>query len=171
MSLLSRFRRTVLPSNSRGRKVATATDNNIRQYNYRKSTQSFNEKSVKPKNSHLDAYTHDDNNQNTAGGKSSKKNGNNKLFGSSLIVNTSKKNKTDKLFVSSATLSRSNTFTLEDEGNIQNGTYPRFQKKGKDPKFGRHREAYATEGFDEPSGKHIDIIFLPRRKIVIVFFI
>lgn len=168
MSLLSRFRRTVLPSNSRSKKVAT--DNNTRQHNYRKSTQSFNEKSVKPKNSHLYIDTHDDNNQNIAEGKSSKKNGNSKPVGSStLILNTSKKNKTDKSFVSSATLSRSNTFTLEDEDNIQNGTYPRFHKKGKDPKFGRHREANAADGFDESSGKHIDTI--SRRKITIVFFL
>lgn len=102
----------------------------------------------------------DDNNYKVAEEKSSKNIGNSKLFRSStLTTNKPKKNKTDNSLGAtvalsrSNNLSRSNTFTLEDEDNLQNGTYPRSHKKGKIPNVGRYRETHATGDFDEPNGR------------------
>lgn len=97
----------------------------------------------------------DDNNYKAAEEKSTKNIGNSKLLRSStLTTNKPTKNKTDiSLGGTCMALSRSNTFTLEDEDNLQNGTYPRSHKKGKIPNVGRYREAHATDGFDEPNGR------------------
>lgn len=151
MSFLSRFRRNVLPSTPRSKKViATTADDDVRQFNYRKSTKSFNEKSVKPRNSplYINSYD-DDNNYKVANEKSSNNIGNSKLYGSStLTTNKPKKKKTDNSLGATVAssrnnnLSRSNTFTLEDEDNLQNGIYPRSLKKGK-----------IKDGFDEPNGR------------------
>lgn len=128
MSLLSRFRRTVLPTNSRNKKVSN-TDDDVHHYNYRRPTKSFNEKSVKPKSCQSFANSFNDRNYHDAKGKSTK--GSSKLFMSSLLAaNKSTKNKIDNS-VDNAALSRSNTFTLEEEANLQNVTIPRFQRKEK----------------------------------------
>lgn len=57
MSLLSRFRRTVVPMSS-SRKKANTDDGRL--YNYRKPTKSFNEKSVKTRNSPSYTDSHGD---------------------------------------------------------------------------------------------------------------
>lgn len=145
MSLLSRFRKTVLPSNSRSKKV----DDDVSQYNYRRSTKSFNEKSVKPRNSHLLIKSIDNNNYNDGQKKSLRNNGR-----SNPTTNKSKENKAANKLSAAATLSRSNTFTLEDEANLRNGTYPRHHKKGKLPNSGHYRdESNARDEYDDSNGK------------------
>lgn len=110
---------------------------------------------------YINSYDDDDKNYKAAEEKSSKNIGNSKLLRSStLTTNKPKKNKTDISLGGTCValsrnnnLSRSNTFTLEDEDNLENGTYPRSHKKGKIPNVGRYREAHATDGFDEPNGR------------------
>lgn len=150
MAFLSRFRRTVLPS-PRNKKLTASADDDFHHYNYRKSTKSFNEKSVKLKNSQMCADSYDDNINNDAKEKPTKNSRNNKIYVSTLTTNKSTKNKTDNS-LSVGGLSRSNTFTLEDEEYFQqNGTYPRI--KMENPNAGQYRERNSTDIIEGKNGK------------------
>lgn len=135
MSLLSRFRRTVLPSNPRSKNFSA--ENDSCQYNYRKSTKTFNEKSVKPKNSQLCADSKNGINYNDV---------NEKLKSSTISTKKLSKNKPEKSFGGS--LSRSNTFTLEDEANIENQIYSQSYNKGKFSSYKHNTDDIS----DEPNG-------------------
>lgn len=147
MSLLSRFRRTVLPTSSRNKKV-TNTDDDVHHYNYRRPTKSFNEKSVKTKSSPSFADSFNDRNYHDAKGKLAK--GSNKLFMPSLLAtNKSTKAKIDNSVDNE--LKRSNTFTLEEEANLQNVTLPRSQRKEKCQNVDRSRE---NHGYYDTKGEY-----------------
>lgn len=155
MSLLSRFRRTVLPSSSRSKKTA---DDDVRHYNYRKPTKSFNEKSVKSKSSPSYAESHDAANYYDGREKSVKSNNSNsatsKLSTRSSMFMPNKSTKVKSVDVdSAAALSRSDTFTLEEEANLKNGTYPRSKRKDKSSNADPYRESNAANGFDRHKGK------------------
>lgn len=154
MSLLSRFRKTVLPSNSRNKKV-TNTNDNVHHYNYRRPTKSFNEKSIKPKSSQSCADSFNDKNHHDLKGKSTKNS--NKIFMPSLLTtNKSTKNKIDNP-VDNSSLSRSNTFTLEEEVNLQNATLPRSQRKEKCQNLNHSR---GNHGYYEQRGELNSIQFV-----------
>lgn len=167
-TLLSRFRRTVLPSTSSSKKHS-ADDG--RQYNYRKPTKSFNEKSVKTRSSqpctdahedtsHQQPQHHHHHHQHSAREIREKPNRSSSKLSKSSMLNTNRttKNRTNDSMDNSA-LSRSNTFTLEDEANFQNGTYPRSKKKEKTP----IRERNADADYDERKSKQ------PKEKTKINF--
>lgn len=159
MSLLSRFRRTVLPSNSRNKKTI---DDDVRHYNYRKPTKSFNEKSVKSKSSPSCTDSHDGTNyydakEKSAKNSSSNNNNSGRLSRSSMFGTSNKsptKMKSDN--VDSGTLSRSDTFTLEEEANLKNGTYQRSKKKEKSSTISPYRESNVATSFDDSKGKQVD---------------
>lgn len=159
MSLLSRFRRTVLPSNSRSKKTI---DDDVRHYNYRKPTKSFNEKSVKSKSSHSCTDSHDGTNYYDAKEKSAKNtnsnNNNSGRLSRSSIFATSNKSPTKMKSedVDSGTLSRSDTFTLEEEANLKNGTYQRSKKKEKSSTISPYRESNVANSFEDSKGKQVD---------------
>lgn len=152
MSLLSRFRRTVLPSTSSNKKHSADVG---RQYNYRKPTKSFNEKSVKSRSLQTHSDAHDDiNYQNhqqqhhPLNAKEKPTRSNSKISKSStLTTNKSTKTKTNESS-DNANLSRSNTFTLEGEHNFHNETYPRSKKKDKTPNGTRSRSGNSGVDFD-----------------------
>lgn len=140
MSLLSRFRKTVMPSSSRNKKTI---EDDAPHHNYRRPTKSFNEKSVKLRNptqsntnhANDDYYYHDsrDKNHRSASKLSTRSSAvnTNKLTKNNQIKNNSgrgNKNLSDK---DNGNLSRSDTFTLEEEQQLQNGTYTRSMKKDK----------------------------------------
>lgn len=160
MSLLSRFRRTVLPSNSRNKKTI---DDDVRHYNYRQPTKSFNEKSVKSKSSHSCTDSHDGTNyydakEKSAKNSSSNSNNNSGRLSRSSIFATSNKSPTKMKLedVDSGTLSRSDTFTLEEEANLKNGTYQRSKKKEKSSTISPYRESNVATSFDDSKGKQVD---------------
>lgn len=132
MSLLSRFRKTVIPSSYRNKKSTDASD--VHQHNYRKPTKSFNEKSVKSRSStqsFTNSYDDDDLVQQSKH-KSVSRNSSTKPSKLSTIGSLAKsaKNRASHGDAADAgTLSRSDTFTLEEENQIQNGTYPRLKRK------------------------------------------
>lgn len=156
MSLFSRFRRTVVPMSS-SRKKTNTDDGHL--YNYRKPTKSFNEKSVKTRNlpsytdSHGDGTTntgyqyhhhrqhrhqqqqqhqHQQPNQNLKEKVAIRSSSTNTSKSSADIRNKSAKSKTNNgALLDGGTLSRSNTFTLEDELKAENETYPRMKRKEK----------------------------------------
>lgn len=151
MSLLSRFRRTVLPSTARTKKHH---DDDAHHYNYRKPTKSFNEKSVKPRSPQSYSNSHDDTiNHNTK--EKSIRSGTKLSRSSTITPNKSTKNRMDNEndALDNAALTRSNTFTLEEEANLRNGTYPRSKIKEKTPSDSRYRESNADMVFDEPKSK------------------
>lgn len=161
MSLLSRFRRTVVPTSSSRKKVNT---DDGRLYNYQKPTKSFNEKSVKSRNFTSYTDSHGGDGSTTTGyqyhhrhhphhhqqqqqyqqqqqqlqqsnpiGKLNAKekvavtrhgSGNMSRSSSTYRTNKTSKTKLDKAISENSTLSRSNTFTLEEEMNAQNKTHP-----------------------------------------------
>lgn len=133
MSLLSRFRETVLPSISRNKKLV---DDNVRNYNYRKPTISFNEKSVKSKNSAAQ-YSHaDDNNLHHCDAAEKSARSNRKLSKTSISKSTvqqsaNKNKRNNHSSADNATLSRSNTFTLDEEEQFQNETHSKSKRKDK----------------------------------------
>lgn len=164
MSLLSRFRRTVVPmsSSSSSRKKSNTDDGRL--YNYRKPTKSFNEKSVKTRN--LPSYTVDSHgdgttttgyqyhhrhhrhqqqqqqpqqhqqqyqpNQNLKEKVAIRNSSGNMSKSSPDTRNKSSKSKANNdMLLDSGALSRSNTFTLEEEMNAHNDTYPRAKRKEK----------------------------------------
>lgn len=149
MSLLSRFRKSVMPSSLRSKK---STDNDVQQQNYRKPTKSFNEKSVKSRKSSLsyanhaddDSYYNDtpDRNQRSISKlstRSSSINANKSMLKNNRAINNNNNNNAPHHHhngngdADNGNLSRSNTFTLDEEKQIQNGTYPRLKKKDKSP--------------------------------------
>lgn len=147
MSLLSRFRRTVVPMSSR--KKANTDDGRL--YNYQKPTKSFNEKSVKSRN--FTSYTDSHGDGTTATGyqyhhrhhqqhhpqqqlqlnskeKVATRHGSGNMSKSSTYnTNKSSKTKMDKTMSENGTLSRSNTFTLEEEMNAQHKAHPHTRQK------------------------------------------
>lgn len=146
MSLLSRFRRTVVPMSTR--KKPNTDDSRF--YNYQKSTKSFNEKTVKSRNfpsctdSHGDCTNttdhqyqnlhhqqpHQQLNQNLKE-KIATRNSFSKNVSklSTHNINKSSKPKTDKALSENVNLSRSNTFTLEKEMNDQSKNQPHSRRK------------------------------------------
>lgn len=153
MSLLSRFRRSVVPVSS---KKKTHSDDS-RLYNYRKPTKSFNEKSV-IKSKNLPAYTdsahgdgtttagnqyhhrqeqqHDHHQQQPSNQNSREKvavrnSSGNMSKSLPFTTNKTSKPKTNKNTFDNGSLSRSNTFTLEEERHAQNETYPYAKRKEK----------------------------------------
>lgn len=152
MSLLSRFRKTVLPSSSRNKKLA---DDNVRHYNYRKPTKSFNEKSVKSKNS-TTHYTdsHSDDNNHHCDGKEKNERNSCKLsrISTSTVQQSANKNKNNNhSLADNATLSRSNTFTLHEEEQFQNGTHPKSKRRNNDADGKKYY--YRQVGPDNRKGK------------------
>lgn len=147
MSLLSRFRKSVLPSSSRGKKVNETVEDDIRYYNYRKPTKNFIEKSIKSKTSQLNS-PHDRNHYDAK--EKSTKNVN--IRPSKPSKNKSTNNKTDNS-MNNVALSRSDTFTLEEEANLHNGTYTRSPKKEKSSTISRYRESNAPNSYDVKKGK------------------
>lgn len=148
MSFLSRIRKTVTPSSKT--KVTSSNGSTDRKkslprppyrekvtdddqlHNYRKSTKSSSEKSLKPKNTYH-SYSYGNSDEDDHRWRSSTK-PNHKL-------NDTKKNaahtttaisvtgKSTKSSFHTPTLSRSDTFTLDEENDVQNGTYSRYKKK------------------------------------------
>lgn len=148
MSLLSRFRKSVIPSSMRSKK---SIDNDVQQQNYRKPTKSFNEKSVKSKS--FNSYnSRDGTNYYDGPEKTSRSSSNNKQSRSSIFT-PNKSTKSNSNDVDSAALSRSNTFTLEEEANLKNGTDLRANKKDKPSNASPYRESYVATGCDERKGK------------------
>lgn len=58
--------------------------------------------------------------------------------------------------VDSGALSRSDTFTLEEEANLKNGTYQRSKKKEKSSTISPYRESNVASSFDDSKGKQVD---------------
>lgn len=143
MSLLSRFRKTVIPSSYRSKKSTNSDDVH---HNYRKPTKSFNEKSVKSRSSsHSFANSFNDDipaqqqpqyskqkslsrNCNSTNNKSNN-NKPSKLSTLSSLTKSAKAKPNNGYSIDSGTLTRSDTFTLEEENQMRNGTYPRLKKQ------------------------------------------
>lgn len=143
MSLLSRFRKSVMPSSMRSKK---SIDNDVQQQNYRKPTKSFNEKSVKSKKSSLSHANHADDgsyyndlperNQRSISKLSTRSpsmNANKSMLKNIRANNNTPRHHNGNGQADNGNLSRSDTFTLDDEKQIQSGTYPRSKKIDKSP--------------------------------------
>lgn len=156
MSFLSRFRKSVVPTSkpkvnttSNGSSIfgggsdrkrpslrssyrEKVDDGDEQLRNYRKATKSFNEKSLKPRNSyHSFGHTDEDENR-WRSSKSS--NGTNKgehthATPPKTTTTTTTAGTLTKSSMRTPTLSRSDTFTLAEENQVQNGTYARHKKK------------------------------------------
>lgn len=155
MSLLRRFRETVLPSSSRNKKLA---NDDVRHYNYRNPTKSFNEKSVKTKNStthYTDSHT-DDNNHHHCDSKEKNVRNISKLSRrtASTVQQSVKKNKTNNhRLADNATLSRSNTFTLDEEKQFQKGYDPKSKRTDKNSDANGKKSYSHQVGPDMGKGK------------------
>lgn len=141
MSLLSRFRKTVTPSKSKlgsdtkrsaqqstREKTTSVTDND--HHNYRKSTKSFNEKSLKPKNTYHSYMNSDDDDHHHHhyGRRSSSTNHHTNSMAIPKSSVHSVREKNSKSF-DTPPLQRSDTFTLEEENELQNGSYPHYKSR------------------------------------------
>lgn len=144
MSFLSRIRKSVTPtsktkvnnsssnsSNDRKRSLQRPlyrekVDDGDQLHNYRKSTKSFNEKSLKPQNSYHSYGNSDEDEHRWRSTKSNHKLNDTKKVAAPHTTATGKSMKTS---IHTPTLSRSDTFTLDEENEVQNGTYLRYKKK------------------------------------------
>lgn len=146
MSFLSRIRKTVTPTSKTkvdNSNITTISSNNDRKrslqrplyrekvddadqlHNYRKATKSFNEKSLKPQNSYRSYGNSDEDEHRWRSTKSNHKSNDTKKA----ATHTSATGKSMKTSIRTPTLSRSDTFTLDEENKVQNGTYSRYKKK------------------------------------------
>lgn len=146
MSFLSRIRKSVTPAsktkvNNNGNSTSSGgndrkrslqrpvyrekVDDGDQLHNYRKSTKSFNEKSLKPQNSYHSYGNSDEDEHRWRSTKSNHKLNDTKKA-ATLTTATGKSMKTS---FHTPTLSRSDTFTLNEENEVQNGTYLRNKKK------------------------------------------
>lgn len=146
MSFLSRIRKTVTPTSKakvntsssstnggagdRKRSVQRSSyrekvDDDDQLHNYRKSTKSFNEKSLKPKNTYHSYGNSDEDEHRWRSTKPLYKSNDTKRT----ATHTPSTGKSTKSSFHTPTLSRSDTFTLDEENDVQNGTYMRYKKK------------------------------------------
>lgn len=148
MSFFSRIRKTVAPnsktkvnnssvSNNGGcdgkrslhRSAAhrEKVDDDDQMHNYRKSTKSFNGKSLKPINSYHSDGNFDEDEHRWRSSKPNHKSNDTKKFVTHTA--TAPTGKVTKSSLHTPTLSRSDTFTLDEENKVQNGTYLRGGKE------------------------------------------
>lgn len=177
MSFLSRIRRTVVPtsktkannssaSNSGSDRKKSLHRSSLREkvnddeqsHNYRKSTKSFNEKSLKPRNSYQSYHSYGNSDEDEHRWRSSKPTyNNNKSNGTKkAATHTTATDKSTKSSFHTPTLSRSDTFTLDDENDVQNGTYLRYRKKD-NTEYGNGSDCNGDNSYYYSTNNNIDL--------------
>lgn len=144
MSFLSRIRKSVVPtaktkvssssSNRDGdakrllhRSYREKVDDDDQLHNYRKSTKSSIEKSLKPKNAYHSYGNFDEDENHWRSSKPNNKS--NEMRRTATHTSARDKSTKSSFHTPTPTLSRSDTFTLDEENEVQNGTYSRYKTR------------------------------------------